>query len=723
MHRQNGWQAHKLRLMPRNQRRILSGCNFEYLEARLSNSAVLVGAAHPRPHDHGPSRYVFFSTHYIMQADHAIARPQTMPWAARSYASQLKRAASLMKSSKSFMSTQGTVAVLAASLLATPLWWRSQASRRWKGLKPLQAKRAAVLRSPDLGRVALVGGAGNIGSFLTLHLRPAYSTKAFDSRPRIKDFEATELHSSALEAQELQEFGTVIFLGGCSGRSSCASFTATERTQAMVDDVVDLLSKMSPEQHLIVASSGSISEGRRYAKESDDVYASLLDDYSMAMLSREEALSTVAELWGDTCPWISMLRFGAVLGVSPGQRTDLLVPSLFTGAYTRGVLRVTGWDAMRSWLALTDLSRAVETLIGLRRSVSARFKIWNLASFDAKILKVATTVASITGAKLDIRTPMTGVQLANKTFTGFSLDTTSFTKTYNFSFKEDLEQTLVMFDSKVPDSVTPKGPHAADSIVDSIPCPVCGSRDLQLVVDLGDQPYANDFSANVTQALHSPRFPLKLVRCRVCNHYHLSHVASRSNLFEHYLYRSGTSVTLKQHFDWLAHKVQQESGQKVGSILELACNDGTQLDSFKALGWKTYGVDPAKNIAALAAAKKHTIRVGFWPLSFPELPTGDALTAITAQNVFAHVPHPVEFLKACAAVMGRKSKLYIQTSQCNMQQLGQFDTMYHEHISFFTGHSFYKAAALAGLHIERFETVPIHGESCLVTMQLPDGHS
>lgn len=105
-------------------------------------------------------------------------------------------------------------------------------------------------------------------------------------------------------------------------------------------------------------------------------------------------------------------------------------------------------------------------------------------------------------------------------------------------------------------------------------------------------------------------------------------------------------------------------------------------------------------------------------MDFPELPCGDDLTAITAQNVLAHVPDVVSFLKGCVNVMGPKTKLYIQTSQCNMQQLGQFDTVYHEHISFFTGHSFLKAAELAGLHILSFETTPIHGESCLVTMQL-----
>ena len=61
---------------------------------------------------------------------------------------------------------------------------------------------------------------------------------------------------------------------------------------------------------------------------------------------------------------------------------------------------------------------------------------------------------------------------------------------------------------------------------------------------------------------------------------------------------------------------------------------------------------------------------------------------------------------------------YIQTSQCNMQQLGEFDTIYHEHISFFTGHSFYKAATLAELEVAKFETTPIRGTSCLVTLEL-----
>ena len=75
------------------------------------------------------------------------------------------------------------------------------------------------------------------------------------------------------------------------------------------------------------------------------------------------------------------------------------------------------------------------------------------------------------------------------------------------------------------------------------------------------------------------------------------------------------------------------------------------------------------------------------------------------------------FLKSCKDVMGDNTVLYIQTSQCNMHQTGQFDTAYHEHISFFTGHSYMKAAELSGLHITNFEITPIHGDSCFVTFR------
>ena len=160
------------------------------------------------------------------------------------------------------------------------------------------------------------------------------------------------------------------------------------------------------------------------------------------------------------------------------------------------------------------------------------------------------------------------------------------------------------------------------------------------------------------------------------------------------------------------------SGGKPLAVLELACNDGSQLDAFKKRGWKTYGVDPAANIAHTAIAKGHHIQVGFWGAEnvWPPDKLPVHLDAIVAQNVLAHVPSPVAFLRACAKAMSAHTLLYIQTSQCQMHEDGQFDTVYHEHLSFFTMHSFKVAAELSNLTILSFETVPIHGISCFWTL-------
>ena len=447
----------------------------------------------------------------------------------------------------------------------------------------------------------------------------------------------------------------------------------------------------------------------------------LLDEYSMSLYQREMRLSKLHSEHFPFLPRITILRFGTVIGVSPSQRTDLLVPMIFKSSYVRGEIEVYNHNAMRSFLSLNDCARAFEALLAAREADTddSKLNVWNLASFNASILEVANMTAAITGARLKI--------LNESTLSGYTQDTRGFQRAFNFTFQDTLDTVLIHYDEQIPHSILPKGPWELPSksiestTSDIIPCPVCGAtgRDQQIVLDLGSQPLANDFQSDAGKAMALSRHPLKLVRCKVCNHYHLSHLVDREDLFEHYIYQSGTSATLQNYFDWLAKKVEKDSGNPLNrSVLEIACNDGSQLDHFRNNGWQTFGVDPAVNLAVIAKTKGHQIRAGFWPLPFPELPPPENLTAIVAQNVLAHVPYPVSFLKGCAAIMGPDTKLYVQTSQCNMMQFGQFDTVYHEHISFFTGHSFFKASLLAGLSIVSFETTPIHGTSCLVTLKL-----
>lgn len=584
---------------------------------------------------------------------------------------------------------------------------------------------AAPLRAAP-SRVAVIGGAGYIGSYLSAYLQSRdFDVTVFDKDPKFDEEDllvaaVVKVHSTDLSRSDLSKFGSVIFLGGCTGRKTCSEMTVEQVEEENIWNVVDIMKKMARGQHLIAASTSAVSEGTFGANENSLAHPNRLDVYSLSMMKREIRLREyIDQDYDHNLPRVSLLRFGTVIGNSRAQRTDLMVPSLFFSAYTSGFLNVQGHDTMRSFLSLPDLSRAVESLIS--KPIVLSYDIWNLASFNATVFKIASTIASLTGATINSHKPDIAPLLSYRE--GFSLDSAAFVNMFNFTFYGTLLSALLEFDRNVPDSITPKGPHVvvSEDNSDIMPCPVCGSKGQQMVMDLGAQPLANDFMSNVYSALARPRFPLKLVRCRVCNHYHLSHMVDRGDLFQHYLYTSGTSTTLSNYFEWLAQKVIRESMLTLGesgSILEIACNDGSQLDHFKAHGWKTFGVDPAVNLVTIAA-QNHTVRNGFWPLQFPELPHGNDLTAITAQNVLAHVPDVVSFLKGCKDVMGPKTKLYVQTSQCNMQQLGQFDTVYHEHISFFTGHSFLKAAELTGLEILSFETTPIHGESCLVTMQLP----
>ena len=130
-------------------------------------------------------------------------------------------------------------------------------------------------------------------------------------------------------------------------------------------------------------------------------------------------------------------------------------------------------------------------------------------------------------------------------------------------------------------------------------CLCCGSKNLTTTLDLGVQPMANSFLASEDE--EELTFPLVLNMCRNCFHLQLSHAVNPDLLFKNYLYVSGTSQTLRDYFDWFAKETLNYFSQQPKSVLDIACNDGSQLNSFKALGLKTYGIDPATNLHELSS--------------------------------------------------------------------------------------------------------------------------
>ena len=232
-------------------------------------------------------------------------------------------------------------------------------------------------------------------------------------------------------------------------------------------------------------------------------------------------------------------------------------------------------------------------------------------------------------------------------------------------------------------------------------CLTCNSVNLEEVLNLGHQALANDFSVSKSPDL---QFPLALNYCHDCSHLQLTHSVERARLFDEYQYLSGTSETLIQDFEKFAKELHQEFG--VSKILDVACNDGSQLDSFKNLGWETFGIDPAKNLFELTQDRHKVVCDYLKPKHAHTFQTDITL----AQNVMAHTPNPQEMLKTIGLI---SPKAFTQTSQAEMIQKNQFDTVYHEHISFFTERSFFELSKIVEFPLVSIEKRSIHGQSFL----------
>lgn len=241
----------------------------------------------------------------------------------------------------------------------------------------------------------------------------------------------------------------------------------------------------------------------------------------------------------------------------------------------------------------------------------------------------------------------------------------------------------------------------------NIACLACGSNNVHTALDLGHQPLANDYIKD--QNSPQETYPLAVDLCQDCFHLQLSHVVDPAIIYKNYLYATGTNHTIKEYSQWFAN-FAKEYVPDAKSVLDIGCNDGTQLDYFKTLGLATYGIDPAENLHERSQKNHNTICDFFGPSAISQL-KDQLYDIITAQNVFAHNPNPADFLKSCWEIMNDNTMLFLQTSQADMVLNQEFDTIYHEHVNFFNINSMYRLAARSGLNLIDVVKSPIHGTS------------
>lgn len=243
-------------------------------------------------------------------------------------------------------------------------------------------------------------------------------------------------------------------------------------------------------------------------------------------------------------------------------------------------------------------------------------------------------------------------------------------------------------------------------------CIVCGS-DVTPLLDLDVQPPANLLLAHSGDAYEA--FPLGFANCPACTHGQLTHFVDPAKLFKHYLYASGTSGTLKAYFEWFSDTLRRAS-RPGARVLDIASNDGSLLGILESRGFEAIGVDPAENLNQVAIAAGRKVITGFFPAARPE----GLFDIIVAMNVAAHTPDPSTFMKGVRECLAPGGVAIIQTSQALMIANGEFDTVYHEHYSFYTVASMARLAEKSGLRVEASRLTSVHGTSLLSFLRRAD---
>ena len=246
-------------------------------------------------------------------------------------------------------------------------------------------------------------------------------------------------------------------------------------------------------------------------------------------------------------------------------------------------------------------------------------------------------------------------------------------------------------------------------------CRICSGRNLRSFLSLGPMPLANSFLPSPSDIDQEASYPLDVYFCETCSLVQLLDVVDPEILFRDYIYVTGTSDTIASHNLQYASTIVDLL--KLGAddlVIEIASNDGSLLKCFRHHGVRTLGVEPAANIAEMACANGiDTIPQFFNSATAKQVRElyGRAKVVI-GNNVLAHVDETRDFLSGCADLLEDGGLVVIEVPYLHdlLDRL-EYDTIYHEHLCYFSVTTLMRLCDAVGLCIIRVDHVPVHGGS------------
>ena len=252
-------------------------------------------------------------------------------------------------------------------------------------------------------------------------------------------------------------------------------------------------------------------------------------------------------------------------------------------------------------------------------------------------------------------------------------------------------------------------------------CRFCGARLEDTFVDLGLSPLCEKYVEPDRLNEAEPFYPLHVWICRQCLLVQLEAVVTPEELFDDYAYFSSYSDSWVAHARKYCDEVVQRFGLGANSrIVEIACNDGYLLQHFAARSLKVLGIEPAANVAKVAQARGIPVEVRYFGRDTAAyvLEKYGSADLLVGNNVLAHVPDLNDFVSGLKQLLAPDGVITMEFPHLlQLVEQGQFDTIYHEHFSYFSFLTAERVFDAHGLTVFDVEELPTHGGSLRIYAQ------
>lgn len=254
-------------------------------------------------------------------------------------------------------------------------------------------------------------------------------------------------------------------------------------------------------------------------------------------------------------------------------------------------------------------------------------------------------------------------------------------------------------------------------------CRSCDSTPLVPFLDLGEQPLANALVPAHRAGESQHRYPLVVAFCEDCSLVQITVSVPPEEMFSDYPYFSSFSSGVVDNARDIAKRLIRERNLGPGNLaMEIASNDGYLLRNYLDAGVDVLGIDPAKNVAIVAEENGVPTIVDFFGVEVAERirAVGRLADVIHANNVMAHVPDINGVVRGIEIVLSDTGIAVIETPYVKDLVDGlEFDTVYHEHLFYYSLTSFQRLLERNGLTAVDVERIPIHGGTLRVTAARP----